>query len=127
MEGKEVAQEPGYYLDGPLVRYRSSFRDVSVCSSDEAVAMAFDRETGVLMKHGKADRVQAWAAAAKAAFLAIGEKQFALDIEVAAFLPTQDALSEMNACIATTGRFPHQDLRQPDPEEEVAVPGLPGP
>src|SRR3546814_6627062 len=110
-----------YYLDGTTLRYRTetvrgAAKDMAVCGSDEFIAMAFDRSIGGVLKHGPADRVRDWATAAKIAFRAAGCHDLADDIEVCVFLPTEPALAELNACIATTGRFPADDLRQPHTE-----------
>lgn len=97
--------------DGP---YRIEYGDAwyvsdadrrHVCDGSQFLAVAFDAEDMVLHKHGRAERVEAWADKTRKMFTEAGHGELAEMIVVLAFPVTPETISELNACIATTGRI----------------------
>lgn len=66
----------------------------------DEVAIAFDRDTGTLHKHGAPERVDAWAATARQAYRDSGfDEQAAALVVISGAFP----VDEINACLAGTG------------------------
>jgi hypothetical protein len=78
---------------------------VHICAEGEMMAVAFDEQDGVLHKHGVAAKVIAWAGAARERLAASPIPDLARYLITIEFPATQDTLSELNACIATSGRI----------------------
>ena len=121
-----------YVLEGGAVRYRieragrdggiRTERDIEVCPGDGEMAVAYDEDGGVLHAHGERGRVEAWAERTRGILTAGGCPERSAGIVVVAFAPTPEALDELNACLAITGRVAHlagrlaeMAARDPDP------------
>lgn len=79
-------------------------RSRHVCRGSDDVAVAFDSEDGTLHKCGRADMVQAWAAAARSRFIEAGFEEMAKAITVISFSVTPETVAELNACVEVSGR-----------------------
>lgn len=74
--------------------------DTPVGSLLDEVALALDRESGTLHKHGSAESVSAWLTQARAKFQAVGYRDLANNlVMVCGKFP----LDELNRCLSTTG------------------------
>jgi len=93
-----------YTIDGDDVWWVTEGRRVRICGIYETFAAAVDVSNGVLHSHGHEDFVQEWADRTKSAFTQGGFPQYADDLVVHRFAVTPEAISEVNACIRSTGR-----------------------
>lgn len=76
-----------------------------ICGPSELLAVAFDSDDGMLHKHGTAEMVTKWADNAREKLKSNGLDNWAQNLVVLSFPPMPEALEELNACIACTGRI----------------------
>lgn len=75
-----------------------------VCDGTDALALVFDAEDGTLHKHGRAADVRDWLDKTRAKFVEGGFSELASNLTLVEFKPVKEAIAELNACIATSGR-----------------------
>lgn len=127
-----------YVLEGGAVRYRiertggdgriHAEKEIEVCPGHGEMAVAYDEDGGVLHAHGERSRVEAWAERTRGILAAGGFPELSAGIAVIAFAPTPEALEELNACVAITGRVSRLAERLAGrPGETAARDPAPGP
>lgn len=77
---------------------------VHVCGPHDRVAVVYDAEDGTLHKHGTEENAVAWLETTRAKLRDNGFESLAENLTMVAFNPVPEAIAELNACIATSGR-----------------------
>ena len=78
--------------------------DVRIAGPDGMLGIAYDAADGTLHKHGRADLVQEWTDKTRSRLREAGFGDQASVLVLVCFPPVQEALDELNACIACSGR-----------------------
>lgn len=82
-----------------------------ICGPSENLALAFDENDGILLKHGTETAVRKWHDSFIARMADLGDHAFPPPI-IMTFPPNAETVAELNRCIATSGRVKklHEEL-----------------
>lgn len=93
-----------YLLIKGKVYFSTSSRMLEICGENDRLALVYDANDGVLLKHGEKSHVNSDYDCMVKAFATGGYSEFAASLELVEFPISPETIEELNACIGVTGR-----------------------